>query len=82
MPPRRTGDTGYLSIELIEAENGYNQHVKPHTFAQLSHALLTVAQSFVCDVPPLYPPDAVQGSRDRLGAVLSPVPSFEGFVAC
>jgi hypothetical protein len=27
---------------------------------------------------PLHPPDAVQGSRDRLGAVLSPVPRFEG----
>jgi hypothetical protein len=24
MPLRRTGDTGYLSIELIEAEDGYN----------------------------------------------------------
>jgi hypothetical protein len=44
MPLRRTGDTGYLSIELIEAEDGYNQHVKRTHFAQLSHALLTVGQ--------------------------------------
>ena len=49
------------------------QRAKTAGLVDTYHTLIAL-----CVMSPLYPPDAVQGSRDRLGAVLSPVPRFEG----